>query len=127
MNSGTISVLGCGWLGVPLTKHLQKSGFSVKGSTTSSEKCEILERDGILSTRVLLNENEAIVDDFQFFNCDVLIISIPPRRIEGIEHIFPAQIAQLIPLILKHKIYSMPELDTVLQFIIAVQQMPVNF
>jgi len=104
MNSGTISVLGCGWLGVPLTKHLQKSGFSVKGSTTSSEKCEILERDGILSTRVLLNENEAIVDDFQFFNCDVLIISIPPRRIEGIEHIFSAQIAQLIPLILKYKI-----------------------
>jgi nucleoside-diphosphate-sugar epimerase len=104
MNSGVVSILGCGWLGAPLAKHLLKNGFSVKGSATSTEKCEILERNGIWSTRLILSDTEAIVDDSQFFNCDVLIISIPPRRIEGIERIFPAQIAQLIPLILKHKI-----------------------
>jgi nucleoside-diphosphate-sugar epimerase len=104
MNSGKVSILGCGWLGVPLAKHLQEKRFSVRGSATSPEKCEILAKAGILSNQVLLSETEAFADDFQFFNCDVLIISIPPRRIAGIERIFPAQIAQLIPLILKHNI-----------------------
>ena len=28
-----ISILGCGWLGLPLAKALLKNGFSVKGST----------------------------------------------------------------------------------------------
>jgi 3-hydroxyisobutyrate dehydrogenase-like beta-hydroxyacid dehydrogenase len=31
----SISILGCGWLGVPLAKHLIQKGFSVKGSVTS--------------------------------------------------------------------------------------------
>lgn len=38
-----ISVLGCGWLGLPLSKKLIESGFVVKGSTTSSEKLSQLE------------------------------------------------------------------------------------
>jgi nucleoside-diphosphate-sugar epimerase len=45
-----------------------------------------------------------VIDDPGFFETDVLVISIPPRRIDGIERIFPAQIAQLIPLILKYGI-----------------------
>jgi nucleoside-diphosphate-sugar epimerase len=104
MKSGTVSILGCGWLGVPLAKHLSSKGFSVKGSATSAEKCEIIQKEGIQSSRVILSESSVVVDDFQFFDCDVLIISIPPRRIEGIERIFPAQIAQLITLIVTHAI-----------------------
>lgn len=101
MKSGTISVLGCGWLGLPLGKHLLTNGFSVKGSLTSPEKMDLLADAGILPYRIVLNDTRVIVDDPAFFNCEVLIISIPPRRIETVEQVFPDQIGQLVPLILK--------------------------
>jgi nucleoside-diphosphate-sugar epimerase len=101
MNSGKISILGCGWLGVPLAKHLLEIGFSVKGSVTSAEKFELLRNEGILPFQVVLNETSVFIPEPEFFECDVLIISIPPRRIEGIERIFPAQISHVIPLVIK--------------------------
>lgn len=101
MNKGTISILGCGWLGLPLGKFLISKGFSVKGSVTDTNKFEILSDAGISPYRIVLNETVAIVVDQTFFDCDVLIISIPPRRTSHIERIFPAKIAQLIPFILE--------------------------
>ncbi len=101
MNKGTISILGCGWLGLPLGKFLISKGFSVKGSVTDTNKFEILSDAGISPYRIVLNETVAIVVDQTFFDCDVLIISIPPRRTSHIEGIFPAKIAQLIPFILE--------------------------
>ena len=41
-----ISILGCGWLGFPLAQALLKAGFSTKGSTTSIDKKEMLEKAG---------------------------------------------------------------------------------
>ena len=38
-----ISILGCGWLGIPLAEALIKNGFSVSGSTTSIEKISLLQ------------------------------------------------------------------------------------
>ncbi len=101
MKSGTISILGCGWLGMPLGKQLLASGFAVKGSVTSPEKFDLLVDAGILPYRIFLNDSGAIIDNPEFFDAEVLIISIPPRRVEGIERIFPAQIGQIIPFILK--------------------------
>ena len=43
-----ISLLGCGWLGIPLASSLVKKGFAVKGSTTSSDKLEILKSEGVI-------------------------------------------------------------------------------
>ena len=37
-----ISILGCGWLGLPLAKELLDRSFEVKGSTTSSNKLDQL-------------------------------------------------------------------------------------
>ena len=104
MKSGTISILGCGWLGVPLARHLLENGFTVKGSVTSTEKFDLLQNAGIQPYKIVLNEKLAEVDDSTFFDCDVLIISMPPRRIPDIENVFPAQITGLIPLILKSDI-----------------------
>ena len=95
------SILGCGWLGVPLAKHFLENGFSVKGSVTSEEKFEMLRDAGISPYRIVLSDTEVILDDPDFFRCDVLVISIPPRRIEDIEQVFPSQIRRLIPFILK--------------------------
>lgn len=78
----TISVLGCGWLGFPLAKKLVQNGFSVKGSTTSLDKKEQLENEGIEAFELCLTENELIIDSNDFFNTDVLVICIPPKRSE---------------------------------------------
>lgn len=96
--------MGCGWLGVPLGKHLRNQGFTVKGSVTSYGKFDLLCTSGIVPYQIVLTDSEIVIDDPGFFETDVLVISIPPRRIDGIERIFPAQIAQLIPLILKYGI-----------------------
>ena len=101
MNKGIISILGCGWLGLSLGKHLISKGFLVKGSVTDTSKFGILSAAGISPYRVVLNETVAIVVDQTFFDCDVLIVAVPPRRISHIGRIFPAKIAQLIPLILQ--------------------------
>jgi len=97
----SISILGCGWLGVPLAKHLIQKGFSVKGSVTSDEKFGLLTDARIEPFRVLVSDTEVIMDDPEFFNANVLIISIPPKRIETIDQVFPSQIRRLIPFIQK--------------------------
>ena len=104
MTKRTVSILGCGWLGVPLGRFLADRGFMVKGSVTNTDKFDSLKTAGILPFRVMIDESGIETDNTSFFETDVLIISIPPRRIEGIERIFPAQIAQLIPVILKYEI-----------------------
>ncbi len=47
MQNQTVSILGCGWLGLPLAKALIKKGFIVKGSTTAEEHLEQLRTEGI--------------------------------------------------------------------------------
>lgn len=104
MNKKRVSILGCGWLGFPLAKQLLKSEYLVNGSVTSTDKFDLLTDSGVRPFKLLLNEFSLEATDPTFFEADVLIISIPPRRIEAIERIFPAQIAQLIPFILRYKI-----------------------
>jgi hypothetical protein len=104
MGKISVSILGCGWLGVPLANNLMATGFEVKGSVTSHEKLELLEKEGIQPYRVVLSPENISVSQPDFFNCDILIISIPPRRIEGIEEIFPLQIKQLISEIIRYNI-----------------------
>lgn len=101
MQTDKVSILGCGWLGVPLAKYLLEKGLSVKGSVTTIEKIGLLSNAGISPYLIVLSDTEVIVDDPDFFKCDVLVISIPPKRIEGIEQFFPSQIRRLIPFILK--------------------------
>jgi len=96
----TISILGCGWLGIPLAKHLMQKGFTVKGSVTSEEKFQVLREAGIEPFRIVVSDTEVIMDDPDFFHANVLIISIPPKRIDDIEQVFPSQMRRLIPFIL---------------------------
>ncbi len=75
-----ISILGCGWLGLPLAKALIEKGFSVKGSTTSTDKLSILENAGIQPFLIALSEDKAEgnLDGF-LENSEILIIDIPPK------------------------------------------------
>lgn len=97
MSNPIISILGCGWLGLPLGKKLAEKGFTVKGSTTTTEKLHQIEEAGILPYRLTLSPNlegEHIKD---FFQSDLLILNIPPgRRNPDVEQNFPQQVAAVL-------------------------------
>ncbi len=76
-----ISILGCGWLGLPLGEQLISHEYHVNGSTTTSNKLRKIERTGIRPYFIHLSPN--FKGDISFFNCDVLIINIPPRNSDG--------------------------------------------
>ena len=79
MNKEIISILGCGWYGLALAKNLIAAGYVVKGSTTSEHKIAQLKEQGIDSYLLNLGNPQAEFD-IAFFECDVLIICIPPRK-----------------------------------------------
>lgn len=99
MNRGvieTISVLGCGWLGLPLAEALPAKGFEVKGSVTAPEKHSLMRKMGIQPFRVIVKADHIEIDDPGFFETDLIILLIPPRRTDDVELRFPAQIGRLI-------------------------------
>jgi nucleoside-diphosphate-sugar epimerase len=75
-----ISILGCGWLGLPLAKSLVEKNIMVKGSTTSLEKIPLLENTGIQAFLLAL-DSESIPDIISSFfeGSETLIIAIPPK------------------------------------------------
>ena len=101
-----IAILGCGWLGLPLTKSLLSKGYKVKGSTTSESKLEVLKNAGISPFQIQLGENQIIgnIEDF-LKETNVLVIDIPPglrREISSSQEMtFVNKIKTLIPFIEK--------------------------
>ncbi|MEX1062848.1 MAG: NAD(P)-binding domain-containing protein, partial [Balneolaceae bacterium] len=98
-----ISVLGCGWLGYPLSRHLVKKGHRVCGSTTSVKKLDLLKAAGItpclieVSARAESDRPETgqvesghseaghlVSDECEsFWDANMLFVNIPPGRSRG--------------------------------------------
>jgi nucleoside-diphosphate-sugar epimerase len=111
-----ISILGCGWLGLPLAKSLLEKGFSINGSTTSVEKIAVLEKAGIspflvsLSAVEVSDETKTSIASF-LSNSKILIIDIPPK-LRGdssdtsteLSKTFVAKIQNVIPFIEKSSV-----------------------
>jgi nucleoside-diphosphate-sugar epimerase len=74
-----ISILGCGWYGFTLAKNLIEKGYTVKGSTTSEGKIPAFETANIQAHLVNFEADKSEYDA-GFFDCDILIISIPPKK-----------------------------------------------
>lgn len=111
-----ISILGCGWLGLPLAKSLLEKGFSINGSTTSEEKIVVLEKAGIhpflvsLSADEVLEETKISIENF-LENSEILIIDIPPKlrgnssdTSAALSMTFVAKIQNIIPFIEKSSV-----------------------
>ena len=101
-----ISILGCGWFGLPLAKSLLSKGYNVKGSTTSATKLKTLKEAEIIPFQIQLNEQEIIGNVSAFLHeTDVLIIAIPPGLRKEIlsseEMTFMNKMKTLIPYIEK--------------------------
>ena len=114
-----ISILGCGWLGLPLGKYLVEKGHSVKGSTTSESKLSLLSEIGIepfslkfspqieVPLQTLLSVSSQTTEIMNtplsvgtqtttFLNSEVLIICIPPRAGKFGEDFHVQQIESLL-------------------------------
>ncbi len=91
-----ISILGCGWLGLPLAKKLIESGHHVTGSTTSRDKLRTLSSAGISPFQIQLFE-EGVQGDISSFlsKAKILIIDIPPGLRKDPEANFVGKIGRL--------------------------------
>ncbi|MDZ4146847.1 MAG: SDR family NAD(P)-dependent oxidoreductase [Flavobacteriaceae bacterium] len=104
MSKPTISILGCGWLGIPLAKDLLRAGFSIKGSTTSTQKLTMLAEIGMQGFQITLDETKIIGNIDSFLQSDLLIIDIPPKLRINQSESFVKKIELLIPFIEKSTI-----------------------
>lgn len=95
MNKERISILGCGWLGMPLARKLIDDGYRVKGSTTRSEKLDLMKSEGIEPSLVKLGDR--VEGDLKgLLDTDILVVDIPPGHgDDAVEH-HVAQISHLI-------------------------------
>ncbi len=97
----TISLLGCGWLGLPLAKQLMEKGYTVKGTTTTEDKITVLERACVVPYLLALSEDSTLIDfvALQAFLADsnCLIIAIPPKLRGAVKENFVLKIKNIIP------------------------------
>lgn len=98
----TISILGCGWLGLPLAKYLVNKGYNVKGSTTRQDKLPLLQEAGIMAHHVSVTKSGILGDAKGLLDCDVLYINLPPgrRSYEELES-YPGKITSILKLLSK--------------------------
>ncbi|MFT7159872.1 MAG: nucleoside-diphosphate-sugar epimerase [Bacteroidia bacterium] len=94
--------MGCGWLGLPLAKHLVSKGHVIKGSTTSESKISNLKRNGVEPFLIDLRAVQSTAEISKFLASEFLVIAIPPR----VKHHnnFKEQIESLISFIEKSTI-----------------------
>lgn len=92
-----ISILGAGWLGLPLGEALVKKGYEVRGSTTRKERLDALSRTGMHAHELHVGDTVRGENLEGFFEGDLLILNIPPgRRNENVESYHPEQIRQVM-------------------------------
>lgn len=76
-----VSVIGCGWLGLPLAEDLISSGFAVAGTTTTPAKRDVLRSRGIAPVLYALGDalRQLDADDYaSLFSSQVYVVNIPP-------------------------------------------------
>jgi nucleoside-diphosphate-sugar epimerase len=81
-SSKSISIIGCGWLGMPLALELQNSGFKVQGTVRTLTKTERFNNSGINFFQLDLNpETESIPEiGSEFWQSDIFVLTIPPSE-----------------------------------------------
>lgn len=99
-NSKQISILGCGWLGLPLGKKLVASGYQVKGSIRQEEKIFGLKNAGIQAFLLDISAEKIKGDFAQFLEgTEILIIAIPPGLRKNPAENFLDKIKTILPYI----------------------------
>jgi len=104
MKQKTFSILGCGWLGLPLAKAFEKNNFIVKGTTTTVSKCEILLEHNIQPYVLTIDANiEGNLE--HFLNADILFINVPFRKQKPFFNSYKKLVQQIEESSIKHVIF----------------------
>ena len=83
-----ISILGSGWLGLPLARHFIKAGYTVNASTTSEDRLADLASSGAEPFIIDIDSLTSNVQDF--LGAAILIINIPSKHIPGFRRLVDA-------------------------------------
>jgi nucleoside-diphosphate-sugar epimerase len=75
----SLSIFGCGWLGLALAEKLISKNSIVSGSTTTEDKFKNLANKGIKPVLVELNPSFLIDENHYFLQSEYLIICFPPK------------------------------------------------
>ncbi|MFT7234702.1 MAG: nucleoside-diphosphate-sugar epimerase [Methylophagaceae bacterium] len=90
MNNNKLSILGSGWLGLPLAAELINQGYQVKLSTRQAEKVLAIEQVGAVPYLVDLDDSHGLSNGF-FEDVELLICNITYKNKAGfsalIEHV----------------------------------------
>ena len=86
-NMKTISILGSGWLGLPLAKHLVEQDYHVKASTRAPSKNADIENIGAQSFIVDMDMD---ADFDAFLQADILLVNITSKNIDGFKRLIKA-------------------------------------
>lgn len=95
-----ISILGSGWLGLPLALALKKEAYKLKIATASKERFEALQEKWTSVFQIKIDADFTTGNIQQFLEADILIINIPPDRSKPNQE----QFASLIPFLEKSPI-----------------------
>ncbi|MFV0597175.1 SDR family oxidoreductase [Shewanella sp.] len=97
----SVAVVGCGWFGFALAKHLVQAGYRVTGAKRHTEELEHLTEAGIHGFQLQLGEEAEVLPDAQalkaLFQTDFLVVNIPPRLKHG-NSAYLQELQQLIAL-----------------------------
>lgn len=74
----TISIIGLGWLGLPLAEHLRAQGHTVRGSTTTPDKLTALRQQGF-EAHLLRLSPQPDGDLPPLLDADTLVVNVPPK------------------------------------------------
>ena len=96
-----ISIIGCGWLGLPLAKKLMTQNHNIIGTTTSLDRINELKQANIHP--ILLNIPHQTETNKVLFNVDYLIITLPFKRSFNPPSIYLNQIDWILQQTQKHQ------------------------
>ncbi len=98
MQKGSVAIVGCGWLGLPLAAGLLAAGYRVFGSTTTEEKLPRLREAGIEASLLELPLTDAAPEELSspLWSADQLVLNVPPRRTEALRRAYPATVLSAV-------------------------------
>jgi nucleoside-diphosphate-sugar epimerase len=97
-----ISILGCGWLGLPLAEALAKDGYQVKGSTTHVSKISLIRALGIQP--FIVNLDPEFKGEGHFLDSELAIINLPPKELPNEKNFHETQLKSVLSKIKKSSV-----------------------
>ncbi|WP_299495400.1 SDR family oxidoreductase [uncultured Shewanella sp.] len=79
----SVSIVGCGWFGLPLAKAFVEVGFDVRGSKRTAAKARLLQQEGIMGFHLDLDDKETfdsrtLSRTTSLLDSDYLVVNVPP-------------------------------------------------